>query len=158
MSALGGLLSCAGSWAGTYLLQMSLDDPGVTSDTTLVVTSVLQDRFDRLDQTWVWQGQPQEGTMLIGHVPDGEVAAHWADTWHNGHSVLSLSGPASADGTVDVLGSYPAPSGPDWGWRIRIEPAGDGLTIRMFNIHPEGTEVPGGSEVPAVTAEYRRSR
>ena len=145
------LISCSGSWIGTYLLQMRPDDPGVRSDTNLTVTPVLQDRFVRLDQTWVWEGQPQEGTMLVGRVPDGEATAHWADTWHNGHSVMALRGSAGADGSVDLLGSYPARPGPDWGWRIRIEPGADRLTILMFNIHPQE------GEIPAVTSEYTRA-
>jgi hypothetical protein len=57
------------------------------------------------------------------------------------------SGP---EGTISVSGTYPAPPGPDWGWRVavRLEPAG--LVLRMFNIPP------GDAEQLAVEAVYAR--
>ncbi|HVL80544.1 MAG TPA: DUF1579 family protein [Actinomycetota bacterium] len=133
------LIACAGSWTGTYLLRLNPDDPGVTSETTVHVAPVLKERFVRLDQTWVWEGQQQEGTILVAHDPQAStVEMHWADTWHNGHAIMVLRGGPDLDAT----GSYPAPSGPDWGWRIRIGATPDRLSIEMWNITPDGLQVP----------------
>lgn len=45
------------------------------------------------------------------------------------------------DDTVSLLGSYPAPSGPDRGWRIEIEqPEHTRLVSRMTNISPDHEE------------------
>jgi hypothetical protein len=48
-------------------------------------------------------------------------------------------------------GSYPAPTGPDWGGRIEVVPEfSDAFLLLMFNNTPDG-------EVhPAVEAEYAR--
>ena len=87
------------------------------------MTPVLGGRFVRLDYTWGYQGKPQEGSLLVGFDPQsGEVSGHWIDTWHMGRLVLSLRREAAASGTIAVRGSYAAPPGPDWGWRIEIAP------------------------------------
>lgn len=52
---------------------------------------------------------------------------------------------------IDVRGSYPAPPGPDWGWRTKIEARTDRLLMEMLNV------APGGEEVLAVRADYRRA-
>jgi hypothetical protein len=44
----------------------------------------------------------------------------------------------AGDGTITVRGSYPAPPGPDWGWRIDIAAAP--LRITHTNIDADGTE------------------
>jgi hypothetical protein len=57
------------------------------------------------------------------------------------HAIMNFTGTCDEQGTVRVLGSYAAPPGPDWGWRIEIEPAAGSWTLRMFNITPDGQEV-----------------
>jgi hypothetical protein len=53
---------------------------------------------------------------------------------------------------VVVRGSYPAPTGPDWGWRIELDlRLADQLQMRMVNITPDG------QEMLAVQAVYARS-
>ena len=80
------------------------------------------------------------------------VTAHWVDTWHVGDGVMSCQGTAETDGSITVLGSYPAPPGPDWGWRIVVQPQ-DGTALRMvmYNITPDG------DESLAVEADYTRT-
>jgi hypothetical protein len=54
-------------------------------------------------------------------------------------------------GVVSLRGSYAAPPGPDWSWRIEIEAEGVSfLLVRMFNITPLG------EEALAVLARYER--
>ena len=56
-----------------------------------------------------------------------------------GRKFLACMGPGS-DGPIAVRGSYAAPPGPDWGWRIGIAPGGDALRITHADIDAEGTE------------------
>jgi hypothetical protein len=40
---------------------------------------------------------------------------------------------------LSVAGTYAAPPGPDWGWRITIEPQSPAaFRLRMYNISPAG--------------------
>jgi hypothetical protein len=140
MSVHENLTACAGSWKGTNRLQDPNTNAPDESPSTATVTSILGDTFVRLDYTWAHQGQPQEGSLLIG----GEgtsVTAYWIDTWHMGHKVMACQGVAESDGRISVRGSYAAPPGPDWGWRINLIPnRGQMLGVIMFNISPEGRE------------------
>lgn len=66
---------------------------------------------------------------------------------------MALTGMLAGSGEVAVEGSYPAPPGPDWGWRITLEqPSADALLMRMYNITPDGTAA------LAVEASYSRRR
>ena len=80
------------------------------------------------------------------------VTAHWIDSWHNGDKVMACRGVAGNGGVLSVKGSYAAPPGPDWGWRIDVAAEDKGpLRIVMFNIDPDG------NEHPAVEASYQRA-
>ena len=102
--------------------------------------------------TWADEGQPQEGLLLIGYETKRELAtAIWADSWHMGEKVMSCQGELDENGIVDVRGHYPAPTGPDWGWRIVIAFEKDReLIMTMYNIAPDG------QEALAVKAVYAR--
>jgi hypothetical protein len=151
--ALDRLLQLAGEWRGRSTLQ----DPEMglqpdTSESTLMVSPLLDGRFVRMDYTWSYHGKPQSGSMLIGsRTKTGAASVHWIDSWHNGESVMACEG-AETDGGIDVRGSYAAPPGPDWGWRIAITANASGsLAIVMHNISPEGREQ------PAVEGQYSRA-
>lgn len=141
MDSLEGLASCAGSWRGTNTLQDPHTGKPEESPSTLAVTPVLGGTFVRFDYTWGYQGKPQEGSLLVGFDPKtGAVSGHWIDTWHMGRAALNCLGASSADGTIAVRGSYAAPPGPDWGWRIEIATGGEALRITHTNLSPDGTE------------------
>ena len=54
---------------------------------------------------------------------------------------MFCTGRVDASGVVDMRGSYEAPPGPDWSWRIELSMASaDTLCMRMFNIDPQGLE------------------
>jgi hypothetical protein len=169
MNAFEALAACAGSWRGTNTLQ----DPGSgmsdESTSALTVTPILGDTFVRVAYAWSYQGKPQEGALLVGCEPAARaVSVHWIDTFHVGRTVMKLTGalPGVADGglpvetpsldagdTLSVRGTYAAPPGPDWGWRIDITPdPGPSLRIVMFNIWPDGQR-----EELAVDAIYARA-
>lgn len=151
MSILDSLAACAGRWVGTSRLQDPHAGLSEESPSTATVQSVCGGRFIRLDYTWAYRGSPQEGSLLIGYDKGAsEATAHWIDTWHMGDKVMTCRGTAEPSGQISVRGSYAAPPGPDWGWRITITPHGEALRMVMHNVTPEGQE-----EV-AVEAEYER--
>ncbi len=153
MNMLDRLAACAGTWRGTNRLHDPNTNKPEDSSSTVIVTPMLAGRFVRLDYTWAYQGRAQEGSLLLGSDADaGAVTAHWIDTWHMGDKVMACRGPAPDDATLSVRGSYAAPPGPDWGWRIDLTPAvGATLRLLMFNIDPDGREE------PAVEATYTRT-
>jgi hypothetical protein len=70
-----------------------------------------------------------------------------------GRGVFACSGPADGD-VVALRGTYAAPSGPDWGWRIDLIPTAATLRVVMHNVFPAEM---GGQEAIAVEAEYSRA-
>ena len=152
MSPLNQLASSAGSWHGHNKLQDPITNNPADSPATATLTALLGGRFMRLDYTWAYQGTPQEGSILIGYEAEADrVTAHWINTWHMGDKVMACQGPANPGGEISVRGSYAAPPGPDWGWRITITPhEGQRLGVVMHNIWPEG------KEELAVEADYTR--
>ena len=140
-SVLEGLAACAGTWRGSSTLQDPNSGMDDTAPSTAHVTPVLGGRFVRVDYTWSYGGQPQEGSILLGWRRKAETAtAHWIDSFHNGDRVMACEGGAPVDGTISVRGSYAAPPGPDWGWRIAITPGEETLRIVHYNVWPEGKE------------------
>jgi len=153
MNPLEPLLRLSGRYAGPSRLWMSPDDPPHDCASTAVVSGAIGDRFVQIDYRWAFEGQPQEGRLLLGYEAQGEgVTIVWADTWHMGDALMVCRGQVDPGGTVAVRGSYAAPPGPDWGWRIEIAPAGDdAFQIDMYNVTPDG------QEALAVRATYERN-
>ena len=123
------------------------------SPSTAELSSLVGGKFVRMDYTWSYQGAPQEGSLLIGYESGpAVVTAHWVDTWHMGEGVMALRGTSDTDGSITVHGTYAAPPGPDWGWRIDLLPGDDSaLRLVMYNITPDG------QEELAVEADYART-
>jgi len=135
------IAACKGHWAGRYVLQDPTNNIADDSESSLSVVTVLFGRFVRMDYDWSYQGKPQEGSILIGRNPkSGEVTAHWIDTWHNGYGAMASTGADSDGDSLELRGSYPAPPGPDWGWRTVITPGAGSLDVLMYNVWPEGKE------------------
>jgi hypothetical protein len=152
MSALQGLADLVGEWRGTNTYIFPAPGKPEQSPSNLTVTPMLGGSFIRLDYTWDYQGAPQEGSRLLGY--DAEtalVSGQWIDTWHMGKKVMACQGSTPDGGILSIRGSYAAPPGPDWGWRIEIaDEYGQSIRIAHFNIHPDG------KEEPAVVAQYSR--
>jgi hypothetical protein len=140
MHALDGLIACAGNWRGANTLQDPNTGSAEESPATAAVTPILDGRFVQLDYTWGYQGKPQAGSLLIGFEKETEaVTAHWIDSWHNGDRVMACEGSRPSGPAIEVRGTYPAPPGPDWGWRTEITPDGErSLRLVMFNLWPDG--------------------
>jgi hypothetical protein len=142
VNRLAKLIDCTGEWHGSKVLNdPSRSEPEI-SKADAELTPLLEGRFVRLDYTWRYRGERQEGSLLIGCDPDTAVASvHWIDMYHMGRSVMVSSGTCGDDGVISVLGSYAAPPGPDWGWRTVITPGGqERLEFAMYNITPDGRE------------------
>lgn len=154
MPGLDALIACAGSWTGTNTLHDPHTNRPEESLGTLRITPILNDRFVRLDYTWSYREKPQEGSILVGFDPGTHtISGHWIDTWHMGHAAMICLGTEPEGATLTLAGTYAAPPGPDWGWRIEITagPGVDTLRMAMHNILPDGAR-----EEPAVEAVYAR--
>jgi hypothetical protein len=152
MNPLDALSACVGSWRGTNTLQ----DPhaGVAAESPSTAAVSPAPGGARLDYTWSYQGKPQQGFILFGSDgTTGAVTAEWTDSWHTGGQPMACSGPKSGGATLSVRGTYAAPPGPDWGWRIDVTPEATKLRIVMHNVWPQEQ---GGKEELAALAEYAR--
>ena len=151
MSIPQGLERLAGRWRGTNQLWLHDQDARVF-EAAIDVKLLPGDRFALLRYTWADEGRPQDGLLLVGANPEtGAVWGAWVDSWHMGHSRLELSGAADDPDKLLLRGSYAAPPGPDWGWRIDLIPRGDDRwRLVMYNITPDGVVE------PAVEADYER--
>ena len=151
MNLLTTLAACTGNWHGKNVLQ----DPhaGIADESPSTATlTALPDGSFRLEYTWSYNGKAQRGSLLV-QLNGSTVTAGWTDTWHTSNQPMACTG---ANGpTLSVRGSYAAPPGPDWSWRIDLAPEGEQLHLVMWNIWPAEQ---GGKEELAVDALYARSR
>ena len=142
MSVLEKLLAFTGNWQGTNALWLSPQEPARESASTLSLAPAVNQKFIQINYTWTYDDKPQEGLLLIGYETERQMAtAVWADSWHMGEKYMHCQGVIKDDGSVDVRGSYQVSTGPDWGWRIVVEPESENvLNLIMYNIWPEGNE------------------
>jgi hypothetical protein len=101
-----------------------------------------QGQFTSLSYTWSFNQQLQEGQIIfLSSLGENPARAIWFDSWHMRNDIMICEGMTQQEGTLSLRGSYPAPPGPDWGWRIEIDYHKEGLLlIYMLNITPEGRE------------------
>src|SRR5437867_2156939 len=100
--------------------------------------------------TWADGGEPQEGLLVIGPGTAGSVVdASWVDSWHMSVKMMLCRGEVRGDGGLSVRGSYAAPPGPDWGWRIALALSSP-QALTMYNV------TPAGEKALAVAAVYAR--
>ncbi len=137
-----------GTWKGTSTLVLpDATPPESTSETAAIVTPCAGGKFLRIDYTWEYRGDPQEGTLLVGRERKTDAAQIvWCDSWHQSETFLLSAGRDDRSGAIDVLGHYPAPTGPDWGWRTTIRPSSqpsdnEGWQLVMHNVSPAGEEM-----------------
>src|SRR5262245_33842346 len=136
MSLLDAFSACTGIWRGTSKLQDPHAGVAAESPSTAAVGPV--PGGVRLDYTWSYQGKPQQGFILFGPDDAAEaVTARWTDTWHTGNQPMACSGQKPSGNTLSVRGTYAAPPGPDWGWRIDVTPDTKKLRTVMYNVWPQ---------------------
>ncbi len=141
-----------GEWKGSTRLWLSPDEPVRESETVASVALVAGGRFLTVRYTWTEGGKPQDGLLIVGQAKQAQrITAVWVDSWHTGDEIMLFKGDPDAQ-PPSFIGSYPAPPGPDWHWRIVLkEVDDDAFDIVMYNIPAEG------EEVLAVHASYSRS-
>lgn len=152
----GQLQQWVGEWVGSYDLYFEPGPPVSSSSTEGTVTLVAKGSAVAMTSTWEFQGKPHESVMIVINKPElGDPDIVWIDSFHTGGRFQLFRGVEPPDevppGAVCALGSYPAPTGPDWGWRILLSAESpDVLHVTMYNITPDG------EEVIAVDSRYRR--
>jgi len=146
------LSELTGNWRGSGTLFTPWRTPAETEYDSTAFISIAARNFLKLEYTWEADGKPQDGLMLVSeNNKAGSISILWIDSWHQSETFLISKGSRTTAGDISVLGSYPAPTGPDWGWKTILRPLGDeALEILMYNIPPDGNE-----EI-AVHDKYRR--
>ena len=121
----------AGSeWSGTSELWLDPSgNEGELSDATLQVGN------DRITYTWAYKGTPHSGELSWS--ADG---LRWHDSWHQPDGVALTRVPGHGALLAGEY-SYPAGTGPDWQWRIKLsQRPDDSVVLQMTNIAPWGEE------------------
>ncbi|RJP41613.1 MAG: DUF1579 domain-containing protein [Phycisphaerales bacterium] len=152
MNAVADLTDLVGEWAGPNRLWLTPDSPVRESQTTASVSMAAEGRFCVVRYTWAEAGKPQEGLLVVGRpAPRDDVDAVWVDSWHMGDKFLLCRSEPPDGAIVSLRGSYAAPPGPDWGWRIVLKrEVADAFRMLMYNVTPDG------EEALAVEASYTR--
>lgn len=129
-----------GRWRGTNRLWLSPTDPVHESDTTMLVAPAAQGRFITFQYTWAYKGDSQDGFLILGVEPrPNSLQAIWIDLWHMQDKYMLCEETIGEQGEIFLKGSYAAPPGLDWGWKIEIVPRmANEFHMQMYNISPEG--------------------
>lgn len=136
----------SGEWKGVKRLYFEgAAGPEIACGMRMTIAAAARGCFDELAYTWTYEGKPCEGVMLLGFDgSDGAATGAWIDSFHSSTRVMALSGIRPDERTLALSGTYPAPPGPDWGWRITVAvpkiERPDLLSIKMHNVWPEGKE------------------
>ena len=140
----GTLGSLVGEWAGRNQLWLEPGTPVQECKVDASVVGVARGAGIAIRYAWEQGGSPHEGLLVVRNAPEvGAEDMIWVDSFHTGGQFMRLRGEADDAGRVAALGSYPAPEGPDWGWRIALGSDGsDELHLLMYNIAPDGTVFP----------------
>ena len=140
----GGLGEFAGEWSGRNQLWMEPGTPVHESEITACLVLVARGACAAVRYAWEEGGQSQEGLLAVRDAAAaGAEDMVWVDSFHTGGQFMRFRGAADEAGRIAALGSYAAPGGPDWGWRIVIGSDGpDELHLLMYNITPDGGVYP----------------
>lgn len=139
MTRHAALLGLTGSWTGTSHLWLRPDDPPADSVSLAEITTLAGDAFLSIAYTWEYDG-PQDGLILLNvRTGNAQTAGVWLDSFHTAPGLMPVRTTIDEQGIAVQEGSYSAPPGPDWGWRIVIDPTpAPDFHLLMFNITPEG--------------------
>ena len=144
----------SGEWKGSKRLYLGGESgPEQSSAARMTIAKAARGTFLLLDYTWKYENDPQEGVLLLGYDATGNAAtAAWGDSWHMNQKIMHCTGAIDANGVFTVVGSFEAPPGPDWGWRIALTiHTAESMGILMHSISPDGMEN------LAVHAEFART-
>ncbi len=124
-----------GHWQGTNKLWFEPGGECHQSPISLTANAV-RDQLLEVAYEWQYQNQPKIGRLMVSLT--GNTAA-WYDSFHFDSDLWVCDVEQQAEG-LNLSGTYPAPPGPDWGWRITLGKDLGQFLMRMYNITPEGEE------------------
>jgi hypothetical protein len=136
------LESIVGKWSGNCRTWF---EPGKLADESAVageIVPVLNGKFFRHSYNGWMQGKPRTGEETIArNGVTGRYQISWMDDFHMNYALLISEGDAGENG-FSVKGEYAWDANqPCWSWRTQFELIdGDHLTIRAYNITPDGEE------------------
>jgi hypothetical protein len=145
----GFLNALVGAWQGTAKTWFMPDELADESPFSGTIRAALGGRFVIHEYQGSLQGKPLAGLAIHGYHNDLQrFETAWIDSFHMGTGIMMSVGESGATPTstggareASVLGHYPAPDGPPWGWRTTLSmPDRDHLTITHYNITPDGQE------------------
>jgi len=142
MSIDRSLADLVGDWKGTNRLYVPwMPVPMLESNSTATVRTKMNGQFLSIEYTWSYEGEPQEGMLVLGCDPKSEaVQAVWTDSWHSKDVLMLCNGSRDSSGGISVTGHYSVPDHPDWGWRTEIVQGENSFRYAMYNVTPEGVE------------------
>ncbi|HPQ39417.1 MAG TPA: DUF1579 family protein [bacterium] len=131
-----------GKWKGTKKLWLAPGKKCRESDISVEVSDTALGRCAVIKYEWSFAGEPQEGVLVLNtDYGKGSIQASWVDSFHVANGIMILKGGFTEQDTIDLLGSYAAPPGPDWGWRIILSlPKPNTIRILSYNVTPGGDE------------------
>lgn len=138
------LARLAGVWKGSARTFIDPAKPPLEAAWEGRMALVLGGRFLRFEYRSELFGSPLAGELLLAFEA-GEALwrSSWVDSFHTGTAILVSVGDGGPEAQpVSVRGSYfAAPGHPHWDWRTELHDGEAGrLTLRMFNVSPEGQE------------------
>ena len=135
------LSDLVGRWSGDNHLYVMPGDPVRESESEATVSLAADGAVALVTYTWAYEGTPQEGVLMLRTGTPDDVAVVFVDSWHTRDQIMQFRVDPEHEGLIAVRGSYAAPPGPDWGWRITVEADGpDAFRIVMHNVTPKGQE------------------
>ncbi len=131
-----------GKWKGIKKLWLSPGKACRECDITAEVRDTALGRSAVIDYAWSLEGERQEGHLVLNtDFGKGGVQAAWVDSFHMATGIMILKGEFKRPDTIDLMGNYTAPPGPDWGWRmVIVAPDENTLNLINYNVSPGGDE------------------
>jgi hypothetical protein len=149
MESAGGIPD--GDWAGTSRLWLDPGQPPHESELALSLRRAAGGRVLLAAYRWSHDGVEHHGVITTAvDARAGDPAMSWLDTFHTAGRLELLTAQSAAPGVIAAHYTFPAPEGPDWGWRIEVHPTATPRLL-MFVITPDGEEAPAVEFVLART-------
>jgi len=131
-----------GNWKGTKKIWLAPDNKCRECDLTAEISDTSLGRCGVINYSWSFASEPQEGLLLLNtDFGKGNIQAAWVDSFHMANGIMILDGGFTDKNTIDLIGKYSSPPGPDWSWRIVISFV-DKNTMKLtnYNVTPDGIE------------------